>query len=93
MIDRPAPLEINRKISTMGGGRFSLCQKSASLFVQRLSVFLFFRELQKIRPPARKKKLEENSGPDHLTTKARASKRATKMKRVMVTATWVAGGG
>ena len=30
------------------------------------SIFLFFRELRKIWPPARKKKLEENSGPDPL---------------------------
>ena len=29
--------------------------KNQPLFVQRLSVFLFFRELRKIRPPARKK--------------------------------------
>ena len=38
-IDRPAPLEINRKIATMGGGRFSSCQKiGLSLF----GVCLFF---------------------------------------------------
>ena len=54
-IDRPAPLEINRKIATMGGGAILIVSKNRPLFVQRLSVFLFFRELRKIRPPARKK--------------------------------------
>jgi hypothetical protein len=51
----------------MGGGAILIVSKNRLLFVQRLSVFLFFRELQKIRPPARKKKLEENSGPDPLS--------------------------
>jgi hypothetical protein len=33
MIDRPAPLEINCKIATEGGGRFSSCRKiGLSLF-------------------------------------------------------------
>jgi len=39
----------------MGGGAILIVSKKWPLFVQRLSVFLFFRELQKIRPPARKK--------------------------------------
>jgi hypothetical protein len=64
-IERPAPLEINHKIPMMGGGAILIVSKNRPLFVQRLSVFLFFRELRKIRPPARKN-LEENSGPDPL---------------------------
>ena len=40
--------------------------KKEPCVVHGLSVFLFFRELRKIWPPARKKKLEENSGPDPL---------------------------
>ena len=37
-IDRPALLEINRKIATMGGGIIILSKKGP-LFVRRLSVF------------------------------------------------------
>jgi hypothetical protein len=46
-IDRPAPLEINRKIATMGGGD-SHRVKKLPLFVRRLSVFwVFFCALKK----------------------------------------------
>ena len=53
-IDRPAPLEINRKIATMGGGDSHCVKKLASLCSVSVC-FLFFQELRKIRPPARKK--------------------------------------
>jgi hypothetical protein len=42
-----------------------MLSKKEPCVVHGLSVFLFFRELQKIRPPARKK-IEVNSGPDPL---------------------------
>jgi len=61
-IDRPAPLEINRKIVTMGGGAILIVAKNRPLFVQHLSVFLFFQELRKIRPPARKKNRRKTLG-------------------------------
>jgi hypothetical protein len=56
-IDRPALLENNRKIATMGGARLSLCQKNGlSLFV--ICLFLWvFKELRKVSSPAPKKKL------------------------------------
>ncbi len=50
-IERPAPLEINRKIVTMGGGAILIVSKNRPPFVQRLSVFLFFPELRKITDP------------------------------------------
>jgi hypothetical protein len=66
-IDQPAPLGSIVKLRQWGGV-ILIVSKNRPLFVQRLSVFLFFRELRKIKPPARKKKLEENSGPDPLLT-------------------------
>jgi hypothetical protein len=62
-IDRPAPLEINRKIVTMGGGRFSLCQKiRLSLF----SVCMFFGGFWCIEklglPPEKKSYWREDLG-------------------------------
>ena len=60
-IDRPAPLEINRKIATMGGV-ILIVSKNWPLFVQCLSVFLFSRELRKIRPPTRKKNWRKTLG-------------------------------
>jgi hypothetical protein len=61
-IDRPALLEINRKIATMGGGDYHLGEKRASLcwiFVRRLSVFgcsPFPPEQKKLEKGARLKK-------------------------------------
>jgi hypothetical protein len=54
------------KMASIGEGDYQVVKKRA-LCCSRLSVFLFFQELRKIRPPARIKKLEENSGPDPLT--------------------------
>jgi hypothetical protein len=53
-IDRPGPLEINRKIATMGGGQFSSWSKKGPLFVRCLSVFLVFFALRKKWSPAQK---------------------------------------
>jgi len=55
MIDRPAPLEINCKIATEGGGDSHHVEKSASLCLA--SVFFWGILVHgKIRSPARKKK-------------------------------------
>jgi hypothetical protein len=56
-IDRPALLEINHKIATMGGGQFSSCQKlGLSLF----GVCLFFG----VRTPPEKKEKKKSGGPE-----------------------------
>jgi hypothetical protein len=47
------------------GRAIIMLSKKEPCVVHGLSVFLFFQELQKIRPPARKK-MEGNSGPDPL---------------------------
>jgi hypothetical protein len=44
-----------------------MLSKKEPCVVHGLSVSLFFLELQKIRPPARKKLMEGNSGPDPLS--------------------------
>jgi len=71
-IDRPALLEINRKIATMGGGRFSSCQKiGLSLF----GVCLFFGGfwcIKKLGLPPEKKILAGRLGLDPLPTAAMA---------------------
>jgi hypothetical protein len=50
-------------MASIGEGDYQVVEPCV---VHGMSVFLFFRELRKIWPPARKKKLEENSGPDPL---------------------------
>jgi hypothetical protein len=55
MIDRPAPLEINRKIATMGGGRFSSwSKKGLSLFGVCLFFACFLRFGKSGLPPKKK---------------------------------------
>jgi hypothetical protein len=69
LIDRPALLEINRKMATMGGGIIILAKKGP-IFVWRLSVFgcsRFPPEQKKEEKGARqKKKMEGTNGPDPL---------------------------
>ena len=66
-IDRPALLEINRKIVTMGGGD-SHRDKESAFFVRRLSVFWGVLALRKIRSPTPKTKLVGRLGLDPLIT-------------------------
>ncbi len=49
------------------GGQLSSCQKKDPHFVHGLSVCLFFQELQKFRPPARKKGGKLWAGPPTVT--------------------------
>jgi len=67
-IDRPALLEINRKITTMAGGIIILAKKGP-IFVRRLSVFgcsRFPPERKKEEKGARQKKMDGTNGPDPL---------------------------
>ena len=59
--DHPARLGIAIKMASIGEGNYHVVKKKPCV-VHGLSVFLFFLELQKIRPPARKKKWRETLG-------------------------------
>ena len=65
MIDRPALLEINRKIATMGGGGISSCRKKGLCLFGVCLFFEGFWRFEKIGLP-RKKKLAGRLGLDPL---------------------------
>ena len=65
-IDRPGPLEINRKIATMGGAILILVEKRASLCSVSVCFFSVFCALEKVVSRPKKTFLAGRLGPDPL---------------------------
>jgi hypothetical protein len=61
-IDRPAPLEINRKIATMGGGDSHRVKKSASLCSAFICFLGVFFASDKVGLPPEKNYWQEDLG-------------------------------
>ena len=72
MIDRPAPLEINRKIATMGAGDSHLGQKKGSLCSASVCFLGVFLRFGKSGLPPQKIFLAGRLGPDPLMLRSKA---------------------